>query len=419
MILEKEALQVDEFDSTTFVTTRDLTRILDKYDEFKEELVKVFNVDTEKTNVMKIGNAKQLLASINNLDSQCQKVDIVTKVNEITLRKLLEEEKAIFEIVNVSEKYVLKQNRSDILLAETRYAAKADLLEIYNFSKFANYCRDQNYEDLVEMIKNYLKEKNSENNEVLKLRLIYINAENAFYIRAKTSIGDYKNFGINFSVFVALKALSDFVEKTKNEIFINNYVVDDSNLYISFALANTYKINSRLSLSFNLLLENDEVKPSSVSFNGIFKLVYEDGDKTSEILLKPRGYKNADTTYVTDLLTYPHRGSIQNVFSKISNLPTLIEHYITQVKTDAEKISSITHPEDIKKLIHDKIKLSKKPEFKTYKWEVLNKLASISVDNMFALFELLRNVEELFEHNDVVSKDFWRMKLYEALVERK
>ena len=43
----------------------------------------------------------------------------------------------------------------------------------------------------------------------------------------------------------------------------------------------------------------------------------------------------------------------------------------------------------------------------------------ITVDNTFKLFELLRDVEELFEHNDVVSRDFWRAKLYEALIEKK
>lgn len=42
-----------------------------------------------------------------------------------------------------------------------------------------------------------------------------------------------------------------------------------------------------------------------------------------------------------------------------------------------------------------------------------------NVDNIFALFELLRNVEDLFEHTDVISKDFWRTKIYESLTEKK
>ncbi len=41
----------------------------------------------------------------------------------------------------------------------------------------------------------------------------------------------------------------------------------------------------------------------------------------------------------------------------------------------------------------------------------------ISVDSTFKLFELFREVEDLFEHDDIISRDFWRMKLYEALIE--
>tara|TARA_X000000368_G_scaffold349207_1_gene289207 strand:- start:49 stop:174 length:126 start_codon:yes stop_codon:yes gene_type:complete len=41
------------------------------------------------------------------------------------------------------------------------------------------------------------------------------------------------------------------------------------------------------------------------------------------------------------------------------------------------------------------------------------------VSTTFSLFELLRDVEELFEHDDIISINFWRKKLYEALIDRK
>jgi len=419
MILDKQTLDAKEFDTQSFVTTKELVNILDQDEEFKEGLIKTFKVDTDKTEVLKIGNARQLLSSISLLDSQCKKIDIVTKSKDVNLYKLLDAEKALFEILGIDDKFILKKNKSDILIAETRYLAKTDLLEQFHFSKFANYCRDMKFDDLIDRIKSYLKIKNANNEELQKLRLVYKNEDNKFYIRAKTSSQDYKNFGINFSVFVALMSLNDYVEKTKNEIFINNYVVDDSNLYVSFALKNRFVINNKLTLSFNLLLENDEVKRSAVSFNGIFKLKYAEKNRSSEIYLKPKGYKSEDVNYPTDLLTYPHRGSVRSVFEKIESLPTLINHYITQIKNDAERISAIENPDDVRKLISDKIKYAKKPEFKEYKGKVFNKLISISVDNTFKLFELLRQVEELFEHDDVISKDFWRTKLYEALIERK
>jgi hypothetical protein len=68
-----------------------------------------------------------------------------------------------------------------------------------------------------------------DNNEERSLRLVYKYDDEKFYIRALTSSKDYKDFGINFSVFVALVALGRYVEESKNDVFIDNYVVDDLN----------------------------------------------------------------------------------------------------------------------------------------------------------------------------------------------
>jgi DNA-binding Xre family transcriptional regulator len=143
MILKKEAKQIKDFDSSTFVTTNQLSKILDKRNAFKEELLNIFKIDEEQTEVLKVGNAKFLIDALNKLDDQCEKIDITAKIKDINLKKILEDEKALFEIFSISNKFVLLKNTSDLLVAETRYSAKNDLLDYYNFSKFANYCRDK------------------------------------------------------------------------------------------------------------------------------------------------------------------------------------------------------------------------------------------------------------------------------------
>ena len=419
MILEKEIFIADDFNSSTYSTSKQLIEIIDNWPEFRDELIRIFDVDTNNSQIIQIGNAKRLLSSIKALDAQCEKIDIRAMFKNIQLKKLLEGEKAEFEIFGVEDAAILKKNKSDLLKAETRYSAKSDILDHYHFSKFANYCHYQEYEDLIEVIKDYLQKKNISNEAIKKLRLVYKKEDEKFYLRAITSIDDYKDFGINFSVFVALMALNQYVIKTKNEIFISNYVVDDSNVYISFSFTNPVGVSSDLSLSFNLILENDEVKRNAVSFNALFKLSLTEKGKRNEIYLKPNGFVKKGYSYPTDLLTYPHRGSVESVFEKIKELPALIETFITQASEDSKRIASIKNPEDVKRLISDKIKYSKKPEFQVYKKTVFNKLMNITVNTTFMLFELLREVEELFQHDDIISRDFWRQKLYEALIERK
>lgn len=418
MIIDKKTQHFEEFSTDSFITTRQLLTLLDKKDEFKSDLIKIFKIDENETRVIQLGNAKSLIDAVSQLDNQCKKLDIISKVKNIQLKKLLDAEKAIFEIYSVSNESILKDNKSDILNIETRYSAKNEMLDYYSFSKFANYCRDCDYNDLVDIIKNYLNTKNTNNNEERKLRLIYKNEDKKYYLRAITSSQDYKDFGINFSVFVAIVALGNYIDKTKNQLFINSFIVDDSNLYVSFALKNEFKINDNLFLEFNLILENDEIKRNAVSFNGLFKLKYRDNQKESVIYLKPKGIKKEDADYPVDLLTYQHRGSVDKVFDKIEELPNMIDFFITQVKEDAIKISKIKNADDVRRFISHKVKFSKKAEFQNYKDAIYKKLMSINVDNTFKLFELLREIEDLFEHDDIISKNFWRTKLYESLIER-
>jgi hypothetical protein len=419
MILEKFIQTfASELDTNSFVTTEKALKVLDNQPEYRDELIHLFEANNNK-HVIQVGNAKQLLKAINNLDDQCTKKDVNVKMKNLQLQRMLESEKAIFEVTEIEDDFILLQNKSDILRAETRYTAKHDILDYYHFSKFANYCRDNVFEDLVDTVKSYLRNKNSKNNETKNLRIIYRNEDKKFFIRAFTSTNDYKNFGINFSVLVALLSIGKYVESTKRSVYINHFNVDDSNLYVSFAFANSIDVGSNLTLSFNLILENNEVKQGAVSFNGIFKLKLNEKDKTAEIYLKPKGLKRDNSDYTTDLLTYPHRGSVDKVFSKISELPKLIDYFIAQVSGDAKKIVSMKQPNDVKKYIADKIRAARKPEFLQYRADIFNKLMHMNVNTTFSLFNLLREVEELFDHDDVIAIDFWRGKLYEALIDRK
>lgn len=419
MILEQQSFYSQSEISNSFVTNKQLLKLLNNNEDFKDELIKLFNIDKNNIQVFEIGNSKQLLDSLTLLDSKCKKIDIISEVKNIQLKKILENEIAIFELFDINDTNIIKNIKSDKLTVETRYSAKAEILDYYHLNKFANYCRDSKYSDLLLIIKDYLKEKNVSNKHLKKLRLVYKYEDKKYYLRALVSTNDYKDFGINFSVFVAIATLHKYLKKSKNSIYISSYTVNDSNLYIVFTLKNIIPINSKMSLSFNLILENDEIKREAVSFNGVFKLIYKENNQSTEIFLKPKGIQKEHLHQPTDLLTYLHRGSIEAVFEKIKELPILIDMYIKQVTEDTKRISSIQNPNDIKKLISNKIKNAKKQEFLKYKKLVFEKLMKNNIDNTFKLFDLLREVEELFEHEDIISIDFWRTKLYEALIEKK
>lgn len=418
MILKKINKKFTTSSNDTFVSTSALLTLFEKKENFKKELLEIFELAPEDIEIFKVGNSESLINAIKELENQCEKIDIVQKWKNINLKKMLDEEKAIFEISSITNDFILTSNKSDILDVETRYSAKADLLDYYNFSRFANYCRDNQYEDLIDSIQTYLNNKNAENNETVSLRLLYKYDESKYYLRAITSVKDYKDYGINFSVFVALVALGRYIDESQDEIFISNFSVSESEIYVSFSLKNEIKLNDKLLLSIDLILENDEIKSNSVSFNGVCKLRYSENNKQSDIYIKPNGIKKEGGNTI-DILTYPHRGSIDKVYQKIQELPAFIQEFIKQISEDAPKIASIQKPDDVKQFIAHKINNSRKKEFQNFKEKIFKMLMEMTVDNTFELFDLLRSVDELFDHNDIVSRDFWRTKLYEALIQRK
>lgn len=418
MILRKKESHFTDFDDHGFVKIEKLLDLKVKGD-YKDELKELYSLEDNREEILKIGNSKALIDSLLELDAACTKKDLRSKIKNVQLKRLFEKEKALFEIFEINDEEILLQNGSDILEVETAYSAKSDILDYYSLSKFANYCRDLEYDTLVENIRDYLKVKNETNEEECSLRLIYINDDEKYYFRALTSADGYKDYGINFSVIIALLALDSYSEDNAEEIYINSFVVDESTIYVSFQLTNGIVLTPNLSLKFTLILENDEIKRNAVSFNGVFTLIFNDNGHESEIFLKPKGMKSDKSELASDLLTYRHSGSISNVIEKVGLLPELIKEYIEQVGEDAKNILEIEHPDDVRKLIARKIKYSQKPEFKTYKDRIFNSLMANNVTNVFGLFELIRNVEDLFEHTDVISKDFWRTKLYESLIYRK
>lgn len=420
MILENQKANFgNDYDSESFVNVRQLTELWMK-DQLKEDLFELYSLQNKVSEPIKIGHSKSLIAALNTLDGQCKKIDIDTEVRNVFLDKMLDNEKAIFDILGINDKFILDKNKSsDLLKTETAYSAKNDLLDIFSLSKFANYCNGNEYEDLIEKINSYLKEKNINNTNPLKLRLIYRNEDGKFFVRAYTSANGYKDFGINFSIFVALMAINKYTAKTKEEFFVENYVINDSKLHISFRKKSETELNKNLSLRFGLTLENDEIKRNAVSFNGVFTLVYKKDGKQSEVVVRPKGMKSDEESFPTDLLTYRHQGKVETILERVEKLPQLIEKYINQISKEAKDITEKKNPDSIRELIAKKIKDGRKVEFKTHKQEVLKELNRITVDNMFKLFELLGSIEKLFDQEDVVSVDYWRSKLYEALIEKK
>ena len=391
--------------------------VLSRDNEYVDKILECFSVDKTKEKVIQIGNVKNLLEDIFDLDSMAEKKDLRVKVRDIVLDKMLEDEAALFTLYGISDLDLVKKLHADHIQVESRYSAKNDVLEIHKLGKFANFCRDNKWSDLLDYINEYIR-NHTKNDEFCSARLIRPIESDRYLLRAVTSDKVYRNYGINFSVLVALLSVNRYAISTKSDVFIDNYQIDDSRVYLSFRLGAPVRISDNLELSFSLILENDEIKDSSVSFSGVFQLMYTSEGRNTNITLRPNtSHYPGEMSYNTDMLTYTHSMSVEKVYDKISNLPLYIEKYVSQVAKYAKAIIDIKNPNEVKSFIVEAVNKAKKDEFSKYKEAVLRRLAAIESNSIFDLFEALRSVEELFGE-DIVSREYWRKKLFNLLFSR-
>lgn len=210
--------------------------------------------------------------------------------------------------------------------------------------------------------------------------------------------------------------LNHYIQETHEIVYIDNYQVDESHIYLSFVLGNTRRISDKLDLSFNLILENDEIKESAVSMNASFKISYRDNGRESYLNIAPDVYKNIGKNYSSDMLTYTHGMSVPKVIERVGKLPDYLSRYIDSVADLAPHIVNKKNPSELKELIIEKVRAARQEDFKKFRDDVVERLTAMQVNNMFDLFDALRSVEELFG-DDIKSRRFWQNKLYNLLVE--
>ena len=411
--------QYSQEEPNSLASLKQAYSVLSQDNEFIDKVLNCYSIKNDEQTMKEpllIGNVKQLLADISKLDQQTEKIDAIVSLKNIHLGNSLENGHALFNIYGIQEEELIKRFKADHLTVESQYSARTDILEYYNLSKFASFLNANHMDAYAQQIWETLRTSELQDKKCMA-RLIYHLEDQKYYIRAVASENGYRRYGINFSVLVALLAVNEYVKSRQEHAFIESYEIDDSRITMSIQFDRRIRLSEDMYLTLNLSLENDEIRQSSVILNAEFRIVYKKEEKESGIFIKPTNYLKNHGTYSQDMLTYSHGVNVKTAIGKVSELPALIDKYIEQVSKDAVDIKSIKKPHLVKEFIQQKIKNARKDEFVGYKPEVIQKLANMEVNSVFELFELLRKVEELFG-DDIKSKNFWREKLYEALIKR-
>lgn len=418
-IIRPSRKRYSQEEPSSLVSLKKTCSVLSHDNEFIDEILDCFSLKKDEQSMREpllVGNVQQLLTDIVSLDQQTNKIDVTVNLKDIYLEKVLENDHVLFHLFGITDPGLITAIQADHLIVESQYSARTDIMEYYQFSKFASFLHSNNMDDYARQIWDTLRFMTNKEKRCMA-RLIYHIADKKYYLRAVASENGYKKYGVNFSALVTLLAVNQYVKEKKERAFVESYDIDDSNILMSIQFDRKIQLEEDMSLSLNLSLENDEIRQSAVTLNAEFRVVYKKGGKESDIFIKPTAYQKEQGSYSQDMLTYSHGMNVKTAIERISNLPVLIDKYIDLVSKNAIAIKSIRNPQQVKDFIQQKIQHARKDDFVGYKTAIVEKLASIEVHSVFDLFDLLRNVEELFG-DDIKSKNYWRQKLYDALINR-
>lgn len=81
-----------------------------------------------------VGNVRQLLADIEELDQQTDKIDVIVNLKDIYLEKVLENDHVLFQLFGITDPNLIKAIQADRLIVESQYSARTDIMEYYQFS---------------------------------------------------------------------------------------------------------------------------------------------------------------------------------------------------------------------------------------------------------------------------------------------
>ncbi len=373
---------------------------------FKDDIIDIFKIARIKNEFIEIPGADTLVNSILAMEQKVNKFDIITPLNKVRCKGFTDEGQAVLEIAEIKDVDLIKKMKTDLVSAETAYSVRFDYFnDLYDIDKYLSFLLQKEYKDIIDTNISMLEKRNIDNNKEKQFRLI-IDEKGKLLARALTSSDRYKDYNIAFSVFVTLIQLHELNKADEKSFFVSNYSLTESEIKVVFKNTHSYTFIDNSTLSFSLELSNDEIKREAVKLNGIFSI--EIGDK-KDVFIKPEDG-------VSRILSFTHSATPINVKNKLSDLNLNIKGFISNTIDDFNFVKGIKKPDEIREYLVYKTINAKDKEFKNYKSEIL-KVLSNRVSTIFQLLDIVKSVDDLFKDEHIQAQDFWRYKLYQALIE--
>ena len=277
---------------------------------------------------------------------------VLEKFNEIDEVKLdFDEPLENIEFSGFTDKdeIILKFTSEPPTSASGVYDFTRDFFEdLFHMGKFAMYCIEKDYHDLIRENLLELFKKN----KAIKKQYRILNKNDKYYLRGITSDTRYNNYDNHIAIYIVFHALNRLAV-AKNLVYsVVEAYLSDSGIKIFFELENPFYILGVGNLYFGALLSNNEIKDGKLLFEIRYRI--ENLEQNISFSAMPE-LKDA-------VVGIFHSAGISTLQNKLENLYTIEKlhdsmiNYIKELRTinmlsaDAlhKLISTITYSRDFK-----------------------------------------------------------------------
>ena len=389
-------------DDKTVVTINKSLKLIEN-SEFYEQLIALFKIDKESTDIIPFAGLNLLINSIIRKDEEFKKFDYKVNLSDVSLKDYTREGAAVLNIIVKAKQ---TGGDKDILLnAATVYNSKSDFYEgAYKLNSFAKFCYEENHLTLLKQNIEHLNEYYQNSNDFNR-SFRFLKDSEGTYVRAITSTGHYNNYDNRFSVFVAIMALKNLMKSKNLDFKINRAEYDESAISVFFEKTGLINIPELGHVKFIIEMSNDEIKRGAMKFSAVFSIIVRE----EEIYLKPQRLK-------TELISIGHNFTPDTVFDYLSGLSEYIEKAEIEVVNNVKEFAKIKGADELRHLLLRKVETTKNDEIKENKMTI-RRLLENRITTISELLVLMNKVDLIV--SNLETKEYLRYLFYDILKGKK
>lgn len=349
-----------------------------------EQIYKIYPIKNfgDPKSLMNIFGSKAFIEKYYNIDDK--KCDITCTYDNLKYLHLNDETK------NIIFKFTFPDSNEE-LFAESIYHFESDFLSNFNAKKYIDYCKKNQYTNLIET--NISSLLNLEKETKKQFRLLK-NDKDTWFIRSCTS-NRYNNYDNSIVIYLTFLAINKYALEKNINFIITNSFISDSYLHINLEHSESIKLKDIGFLHLGIEIINGEIRNRTIQTN----LRYTFSDKNNNTIFS--------ACFHQPIFKIIHTTRIENINQSLSQLShlNLLEEKLEDFIAEILKVEKLTEDKThfiFNKLL-EKIKSNEnlsqktKSKFKTEEFKQL-------VSNTMSLLQFMNKVQSV--ETDIDEKSF-------------